>query len=64
MDRVGESAAADVYQASSREHGVVALKIWKSPALQGQAEFERFRKDAEINARLVHPHIARFISAP
>jgi serine/threonine protein kinase len=63
MDRAGEGPAAVVYQASCREQGAVALKIWKGAELSGDAGFERFRKAVEANARVSHPHVARVIEA-
>lgn len=63
IERVlGRGAMSVVYQARCPQHGLTALKLLRAELLAGperEATLIRFRREAEVGMRLVHPNIVR-----
>lgn len=63
IERVlGRGAMSVVYQARCPQHGLTALKLLRAELLAGPeraATLTRFRREAEVGMRLVHPNIVR-----
>ncbi len=62
LDQIGSGGAADVWRAQDLELGVVrAVKILSERAATRQTLRRRLRAEAQILARLNHPHVLRVL---
>jgi serine/threonine protein kinase len=63
-ERLGEGASAVVYRAWDRNlHRWVALKVLRKIAELNDVARERFRREAQASAGLVHPHVVTVYDA-
>lgn len=62
LDKIGAGGMGNVFQARHREsHEIVAVKVLATSAMRSPDAVRRFQREAEIAARLSHPHIVRAI---
>src|SRR5262245_5301870 len=60
LEKIGEGGFADVYRAYDPSLEIeVALKLRHADAGQSRRAVERFKREAQILARIRHPHIVR-----
>ena len=64
LERLGSGGAADVYRAhDERLRRDVAVKLIIESLARDSAAVRRFRREAELGARLAHPNIAAVLDA-
>lgn len=64
LDELGRGGMGVVYKARRVDSGqVVALKLIRDAALAGPQDRARFRMEADVVARIKHPHVVEIIEA-
>ncbi len=55
--KLGEGATATVYEATAADGSLVALKVLNEESARDQEFLARFKREAELAQKVVHPHI-------